>query len=100
MPLSLCVPNMRNMEQQKENTALSAEKKILTIEEVTEITGLSKSTLYKMTSARQIPHYKPTTRLLYFLREEVEAWMLRSRIATSEELESEAATYNAIKKGR
>lgn len=88
------------MEQHKENTATTAEKKILTIEEVAEITGLSKSTLYKMTSARQIPHYKPTARLLYFLREEVEAWMLRNRVTTSEELETEAATYNATKKGR
>ena len=88
------------MEQQRETTAPQQEKKILNLDEVAAITGLSKSTLYKMTSARQIPHYKPTAKLLYFLQSEVEAWILRSRIATSEELETEAATYNATKKGR
>lgn len=83
------------------NEALSRQKdkKVLTIDEVAALTGLSKSTLYKMTSSRQIPHYKPTSRLLYFLREDVEAWMLQCRIATSEELETEAANYNAQKKG-
>lgn len=79
---------------------LNATKEVLTFDEVADLTGLSKSYLYKLTSARQIPHYKPNGRLIYFNRAEVVEWMQRGRVETSAELETEAATYNATKKGR
>ncbi len=41
-------------------------KEILTIEEAAEFLSVSKSYLYKQTSAQAIPHYKPTGKRCYF----------------------------------
>lgn len=49
------------------------------IKQVAEYTGISPSTIYKLTSSGQIPHYKPTGKLL-FKREEILAWIEESRI--------------------
>lgn len=53
--------------------------------------GMSVSTLYKKTMNSEIPFYKPSSRHLYFKREELRQWMLQNRNATNEELQAEAA---------
>lgn len=71
----------------------SGQAEILNIEEVAQLTGLSKSTLYKLTSKHEIPYYKPAGRKhLYFRRDEMIAWMLRGRVQTNEELEQEGGS--------
>lgn len=82
-----------------ERYAIIAAKKVLNIEEVAFFTGLSKSWLYKATCRKEIPHYKPNGKLLYFDRGEIEDWMKQNRIATSEEINVEAATYMANNTG-
>lgn len=74
---------------------LVANKSVLNMREATLLTGLSLSHLYKLTSTNGIPCYKPTGKAIYFNREELEAWMLRGRKATAEEIGAEAATYVA-----
>lgn len=71
------------------------EKNILSFEETVEYTGFSDSYLYKLTSGRRIPHYKPTGRKIFFRREEIDAWLLRNPVKTSEQLDVEASTYAA-----
>jgi len=44
------------------------------IDSASEVTGFSRSTLYKLTSARQIPHMKLGNKLL-FSRKELASWM-------------------------
>ena len=39
---------------------LDLHKKMLTVDDVSSYTGISKSYLYKLTSSQSIPHYKPT----------------------------------------
>lgn len=68
-------------------------KKVLTFEETAEYTGLSRSYLYKLTSANQIPHYKPSGKQLYFDREEIESWLKQNRVATVEETDRKATNY-------
>lgn len=82
-----------------ERNSLLAAKNVLTFNDVALLTGLSKSHLYKLTSSGQIPHYKPAGKQLYFDRVEVEAWLKQNRIATQNEIESEATTYVVTKKG-
>jgi excisionase family DNA binding protein len=53
---------------------LSLSKTILNIDEVCLLTGLSKSTIYKMTCNGTIPFYKPAKHL-YFDRVEIENWL-------------------------
>ena len=61
------------------------------------MTGMSKSHIYKLTSANQIPHYKPNGKHLYFDRAEVEAWMKRGRVQTNTEAQQMATMYNVRK---
>lgn len=67
-------------------------KEILTIEEAAEFLSVSKSYLYKQTSAQAIPHYKPTGKRCYF-RSELEAWILAGRISTKSEIAQRANAY-------
>lgn len=73
-------------------TLLSA-KNVLCFDDVVLLTGLSKSHLYKLTSAHKIPMYKPNGKQIYFDRIEVENWMKQNRIATTQEVEQIAANY-------
>lgn len=73
--------------------SLLTQKNVLTFDEAANFTGLSKSYLYKLTSAQKIPHYKPAGKIIYFDREELEAWLLQNRVSTSDELENKAQAY-------
>ncbi len=77
-----------------------AQKEVLTFEEATVYTGLSKSWLYKLTSTKQIPHYKPCGKLCYFDRVELDAWIKQNRVSTTEEIEMQAQAYCSRKQGR
>lgn len=72
---------------------VSTLKEILTIEEAAEFLSVSKSYLYKQTSAQAIPHYKPTGKRYYFKRSELEAWILAGRISTKSEIAQRANAY-------
>ena len=68
-------------------------KKVLTFEEAACYMGMSKSWLYKMTSLKIVPHYKPNGKLVYFDRIELEGWLLQNRISTNDEIETQAQKY-------
>jgi excisionase family DNA binding protein len=86
---------LNNIEQ-----ALVLVKTVLTFDEVVAYTGLSRSYLYKLTSAGLIPHSKPMGKQLYFNREEIDQWLLRNQVRTAAELEQEATSYVTLKRGR
>jgi len=77
---------------------LTLSKAVLNIDEVSKLTGLSKSTIYKFTHTGRIPFYKQAKHL-YFDRVEIEEdWLKANRFKTTDELEKEAATFVTIKK--
>ena len=73
-------------------------KEVLTSDEASRYMGISKSYLYKLTMLRQIPHYKPHGKIIYFNRAELEAWLQSNRVATDSELSQQAQAY-CVKKG-
>ena len=75
-------------------------KKVLTFGEAVEYMGISKSCLYKLTSQKLIPHYKPNGKMIFFDREEVENYLLSIRIKPQSEIEVEANTYIVTGKHR
>lgn len=79
-----------------ENLLLS-QKTVLNFDEGADYTGISKSYLYKLTSAGGIPCYKPTGKLIYFNKAELDQWLLQNRKATSGELEKSAASIVTLK---
>jgi len=59
-------------------------KGFLNIDEVAELTGYARQTLYGLVSAGRIPYIKrPGSKFLRFKRTEVEAWMTSNRIRKS-----------------
>jgi excisionase family DNA binding protein len=75
----------KDLEEIKKYSLLSA-KNVLTLDDVALLTGLSKSFLYKLTCTKEIPHYKPAGKMLYFDRKEIEDWQKRGRIASNAEV--------------
>ena len=57
-------------------------KEVLTTAEASAYLGLSESYIYKLTSLKQIPHYKPNGKLVYFNRKELCEWAMRNQVQT------------------
>lgn len=74
-----------------------AAKSVLDLTEAALFTGFSIGHIYRLTSKKQIPHFKKN-RKLYFKKSELEDWMLENKIASNAEISSEAATYVATHK--
>lgn len=90
---------LKELQDIKQLTLLST-KKVLTMDDVSLLTGLSKSHIYKLVSWKKIPHYKSNGgKLTFFEKDEIEQWLLQNRIKTTEEIEAEAQIYCLNKKG-
>lgn len=70
--------------------SLIANKAVLDMNEAVMYTGLVKKTLYNLCRERSIPHYKSATGgRTYFKKEELDQWMLHTKVNTSAEITSE-----------
>lgn len=58
---------------------------LMTLEETSSFLKVSKSYLYKLTSGKKIPYYKPAGKLIYFLKSEIEQWVFEGKILTCQE---------------
>ena len=68
-------------------------KEMINLDELSSYTGLSKSYIYKLTHRKELPHYKPSGKKLYFKASEVLEWLMQNRVSTNQELEAEASNY-------
>lgn len=57
-------------------------KKVLTFNEACFYLGISPSLLYKLTSSREVPHYKPRGKMLYFSKDELDQWLMQNNVPT------------------
>jgi excisionase family DNA binding protein len=74
--------------------SLLSVKQVLKTNEVSALTGLSISTLRKLTAKRQIPHYKSRGgKVNFYDKDEITKWMLSCKVKTTDELEEEALAY-------
>lgn len=65
-------------------------KEVLTSQEASRYMGISQSYLYKLTMRQEIPHYKPSGKICYFNRHELDEWMQKNRINTAAEAAQQA----------
>lgn len=79
---------------------LLSRKDVLTIDECAAYTGYAKNHIYRLTSQRAIPYYKPMGGKIVFRKSEIDEWLLRNRQATAAEIDSRAATAVAIRRLR
>lgn len=54
-------------------------KHVLGFSEACKYIGVSGSLLYKLTAAKEVPHYKPRGKMIYFNREEIDEWLLQNK---------------------
>ena len=82
------------------STAPAVIDRPLSLSETAEYLNLSKSYLYKLTSRRMIPHFKPLGKLVYFQKTDLDAFLLQNRIKPAAEIDQQAADRLALKGGR
>ncbi|MCD7850107.1 MAG: helix-turn-helix domain-containing protein [Parabacteroides sp.] len=88
---------------QEATSTIKKQKEILSIEEVSELTGYKKATIYKLTHERKIPFHKPAHggRRIFFKKEEISQWLQSNHIETYEESfenqKKDKIVYNKIK---
>lgn len=70
-----------------------ASKNVLSFEEACKYLNLSKSYLYKLTSAQMIPHYKPQGKMISFEKDALEAWLRQNPVKTQAQISQEASNY-------
>jgi excisionase family DNA binding protein len=68
-------------------------KDVLNFLETCQYLDVSGSHLYKLTSSRQVPHFRPLGRRLYFNRQELDKWLQNKRQKTNAEIEMESRDY-------
>ena len=55
-------------------------KEVLTVEEAARFMDIARSSLYKMTSDRSIPFYRPNGKMIYFEKSDILEWIQQNRI--------------------
>lgn len=89
MENSLIITKLNNIEA----LLHQQEDRPFTLEEAARYIGISKSHLYKLTSEKKIPHYKPQNKKIYFEKTELKNWILTNRNSSEQELEAQANEY-------
>ena len=82
LKLSYLIARMEKIE-----TALYSIKGTLNFKEAREYLDLSNSQLYKLTRNGDIPYYKPTGKLIYFNKQELDEWVCQNHSEASAECE-------------
>ena len=85
------------MEPQKNNAASDmatpSSKELLGSKEAAAFLGISLEKLYKLSSSGKIPTYSPTHGKIYFLKSELEQWVLSGRRATVKNINLQANKF-------
>ena len=69
------------------------QKEVINFNDACKYLDISASHLYKLASQKQIPHFCPQGKKLYFRRQEIDEWLMRNRQETAEDIETAAANY-------
>ena len=72
------------------------QKEIFNFDEAAAYLSMSKSTLYKLTAKKEIPHYKPN-RFVFFERNELDNWIRAAAVKTEEQLNDQVNAYTMAK---
>lgn len=71
----------------------SFNKPFLTLDEFCQYSGLSKASIYKLTSTGKIKHHKPTGGVLLFKKSEVDEFLISNPVLTIGASEAKSSDY-------
>lgn len=64
---------------------------MLTYDQLSELTGIKKNTLYALVSQHRIPHVRIGRRLVRFARDEIESWLRSKHVMARDVWQDEEA---------
>ena len=76
-----------------ETLLVSSVKQILTVEDLSNYTGFSRSYIYKLVHKSIIPYSKPNGKTLFFQKNEIDEWLLQNKSSSISQLEQKANSY-------
>ncbi|MEN3323709.1 helix-turn-helix domain-containing protein [Mariniflexile soesokkakense] len=79
---------------------LVGSKEVLTFDEASDYTGISRSYLYKLTASGKIPHSKPNGKMVFFEKKKLVEWLLQNSRKSKNEVETHAITNSFRNKRR
>ena len=87
VPCSSCLLKLSMLQKQTEKieNMLFSIKQTLNFKEACLYMGLSRSQLYKLAKSGHIPHYRPSGKLLYLNKQELDEWLCRNQVEEIEE---------------
>ena len=83
---------------QLEILIVSTAKQILTVEDLINYTGFSRSYIYKLVHKSIIPYSKPNGKTLFFQKNEIDEWLLQNKSFSISQIEKRATDYTTFKK--
>ena len=78
---------VRSLKREMKNSSLYR-KRIYTMKEAALVSNVSESYIQKLISSNQIPHSKPTGKLIFIRRRDLEKFLMKNYVNTSEEIET------------
>jgi excisionase family DNA binding protein len=93
-PFELIMNKLTEIEKlikQKNGITVGTEE-ILNLEMASTYVGISKSTIYKYTSTKEIPHFKRGKRL-FFKKVELDDWLTTHKVSSKDEIDKMATEY-------
>ena len=78
-------------------------KEVLTVEEASRFMDIARSSLYKMTSDRSIPFYRPNGKMIYFEKADILAWIRQNRVVATkkdDETDQEPERNDDLQEGK
>lgn len=92
MDTKIILEKLKQIEQRLDEQIL-LKKEVLNFKEASRYLNVSESHLYKLTSKKEIPHFCPQGKRLYFNRLELDEWLQQNRQLSQDEIETQAANY-------
>lgn len=92
MAEDIIIQKLNNIEKLLESQSL-LQKEVLNFNEACMYLDISQSHLYKLTSTKQVPHFCPQGKRLYFKRTELDDWLQRNRKSAADEIDQAATDY-------
>ncbi|MFD0990347.1 helix-turn-helix domain-containing protein [Mariniflexile jejuense] len=77
---------------------LIGSKEVLTFDEASDYTGISRSYLYKLTASKKIPHSKPNGKMVFFDKKKLVDWLLQHKREPELKIKGSTQAGNLAKK--
>lgn len=76
-----------------ERLIVDSTKEILNVEDLINYTGYKRSYIYKLVHNNILPYSKPNGKTLFFVKAEIDSWLLQNKSKSISQIEDQANDY-------